>query len=87
MADESSERNRRIRVLEKYLLIGWAGRQFDSIPEMSMHVGIWMAMFGLGGIYYSHPLNPMREAIGFIILGLIVGVAGQLAVEVPDGVE
>jgi hypothetical protein len=76
MNDEHDSRVRRI------LLSGWAGRQFDTIPEMAMHTGLWISFFGIGALYGHIRPDGLTLAAVALGIGAIIGVAGQLAVEV-----
>lgn len=61
----------------------WAASQFDSVPQLGMHVGIWLLMFGAGYLYALGMFGPQEThpIIGVVILaaGGIIGGAGQLA--------
>lgn len=77
---DSSEQSLHQR-LGRYLLTGWAGRQFDTIPELAMHAGIWMMCIGLGIVVGIARTDPFTEAAWIFTVGAIIGIAGQIAVE------
>lgn len=70
-----------LQAVERIILSGWAGRQFDSLAEFGMHFGIWAGVFAIG-VLYGHVRDDALLLAGVALaVAVLVGLPGQIAAE------
>lgn len=62
----------------------WAGRHFDTLPELAMHLAMWCGVFAIGVVFGAAKPTEVAKwyAIGGFAVVAIVGIPAQIAVEV-----